>query len=235
MTTLRMTMANQQKDETTRKPLCLLASSNQTFFMNQFDDSDSDDDSCSESDTPPPKSTKLSSSSATRRVRFSSSADSVSKCLHLNDYTDEEFDNAWYCKEDFVAMRRDFASTIRMVQSNLPLPSTLSFRGLEYKTVKGCGKRRANKLAGWSAVLQEQAKQHLHHSFGSSTDVSRKYKVISAKCLVDAQLLAKRDEAYVKFMNKQQQGPVVKRSHSCCSVSPRPMKRFRMLPTMEAQ
>ena len=96
-----------------------------------------------------------------RSVRFNETV-SVRTCLHINDYTDDEFDQCWYQADECDAIKVENMQTVALVASGVKIDSDdndLCLRGLEGRTVKGNRRRRENRQRAWDAVLDEQDRQ----------------------------------------------------------------------------
>lgn len=60
----------------------------------------------------------------------------VRETLHINDFTDEEYEKTWFKREDFTRIKAALAKTVRKVAANQPIdPETETARGLEYRCV----------------------------------------------------------------------------------------------------
>eukprot|EP00543_Licmophora_paradoxa_P002622 CAMPEP_0202441098 /NCGR_PEP_ID=MMETSP1360-20130828/389_1 /ASSEMBLY_ACC=CAM_ASM_000848 /TAXON_ID=515479 /ORGANISM="Licmophora paradoxa, Strain CCMP2313" /LENGTH=201 /DNA_ID=CAMNT_0049055847 /DNA_START=36 /DNA_END=641 /DNA_ORIENTATION=+ len=145
---------------------------------------------------------------ATRSVRFNQTVDYRS-CLHVNDYTDDEYDTAWYSKQEYAEMKREIAITLRIIKAGLILPDGLTFRGLEYRTKEGSLARKENKAHGLIAVLEEQDRQR---SMGFSDDelISRAFMAQSQPCTLAAQRRGKLDATEVVVGQSFTQGEAKK-------------------------
>lgn len=96
-----------------------------------------------------------------RKVRFIDTVH-VRPCLHVNNYTDQEYDDCWYSPEEYRAIKRtDVMPTLKLMsRGNRPSDGdTYTFRGLENRTKTGMLMRRQAKLSGILSVLQEQERQ----------------------------------------------------------------------------
>lgn len=69
-----------------------------------------------------------------KRVSFKPSV-SVRPIRHVNEYTDEEIKNGWFCRNDFDAMKKGFVSTVNMISRGIYQADNEEHcaRGLEYR------------------------------------------------------------------------------------------------------
>mmetsp|Transcript_14804 Transcript_14804/g.21343 ORF Transcript_14804/g.21343 Transcript_14804/m.21343 type:complete len:211 (+) Transcript_14804:111-743(+) len=141
-----------------------------------------------------------------RRLMFSNIVN-VRPSLHVNDYTDEEYESCWYNGEEFDHMKKEMIPILRAVKQGITLPDFVSFRGLEYRTRAGSTARKANKLAGLTLVLEEQERQ-LKQGRGEEGQVRTRKEIydsdemiraaylrISQPCHINAQMMGMKDEA----------------------------------------
>lgn len=128
-----------------------------------------------------------------RRVRFEPRI-YVRPCLHVNDYTDEEYTNAWYSPEESYKMRMEIVATIQIFKSRRPMPRDLvTFRGLEQRTNAGAIQRKENKLNALTAVLDEQDFQ-IQGGFVDDDAIRDIYSHMATKCSFEAIKRAEEDE-----------------------------------------
>jgi hypothetical protein len=95
-----------------------------------------------------------------RSVSFKPSV-SIRPIVHVNNISECEIKAAWYCRSDFVDMKKAFAFTTKMIHNGV-YPGDddeQCARGLEYRVRSGALARRENKLNGLEAVLDEQERQ----------------------------------------------------------------------------
>ena len=108
----------------------------------------------------------------------------------------EEFEAAWYCHQEFRAMKKAMVPIVKKMAKGLPLDDDEESRGLEHKTPQGSKKRCANRDIALDAVLQEQDRQW-EYDRSDAIALSKVYNQSSAHCLMQAYLIAKGDEEYV--------------------------------------
>lgn len=135
-----------------------------------------------------------------RRITFYPGV-SVRECLHINDFTDEEVFNAWYKRSDFSRIKQTFQIIVQKLASGTYTGDTdhETCRGLEYRHREGAMKRKANKLNGLMAVLDEQERQWTR-GYDDDVAISDAIVAVSLKCSFSARMVAAKDEAEVRAM-----------------------------------
>jgi hypothetical protein len=95
-----------------------------------------------------------------RRVQFKDTV-SVRPIRHVNNISEEEIKDVWYCRRDFQYMKAAFALTVKMITLGLYEGDCEEHcaRGLEYRTLAGALRRRESKWDALNAVLDEQDRQ----------------------------------------------------------------------------
>ena len=121
---------------------------------------------------------------------------SVRECLHINNFTDDEVDRAWYKRQDFTAMKQSFQSIVRRLGNGSweGDSDTETARGLEYRHREGAMKRKVNKLNGLMAVLDEQERQWQNGIEHNDVAISDAYVSINLKCSFSARMMGMKDE-----------------------------------------
>lgn len=135
-----------------------------------------------------------------RRITFYPGV-SVRECLHINDFTDEEVFNAWYKRSDFSRIKQSFQIIVQKLASGTYKGDTdhETCRGLEYRHREGAMKRKANKLNGLMAVLDEQERQWTR-GYDDDVAISDAIVAVSLKCSFSARMMAAKDEAEVRAL-----------------------------------
>lgn len=111
--------------------------------------------------------------------------------------TDEEFDEIWYNKDDFRAMKKRYIPTLKKMAKGIPLDDTDDeARGLEHKTPKGSHRRKSNRYSSLEAVLQEQDRQWERNRIDADF-IAEIYVQATAHCRLQASLTAQSDAEYV--------------------------------------
>ena len=122
-----------------------------------------------------------SNSKSSRRVRFNETV-FVRATLHVDDYTDEEYDAAWFNKQECAQIKEDYSKTVALVQTGIKLDEDDEehcLRGLEPRTPRGYRRRRDNKYVGMCVVLDEQDRQI---DQGEADDVAIREAFVAANC-----------------------------------------------------
>jgi hypothetical protein len=80
---------------------------------------------------------------------------------HIDDFTDEEFEETWNSQTDLDIILEECAETVYMMVNGEVLLEEDGFckRGLEYKTPKGSKFRKGNKVCAMQKVMKEQSLQ----------------------------------------------------------------------------
>lgn len=105
------------------------------------------------------KSKKSSKPRNSRRIVSFHSNVVIRECIHVNNFTDEEWINTWYTPKEVAQMKIDTSLTVDLfrrgqVKANDPLHCA---RGLEGRL--NATTRRRNKVQGWVSALEEQSLQ----------------------------------------------------------------------------
>ena len=124
---------------------------------------------------------------------------SVRECLHINNFTDEELDCAWYKKQDFQRIKAAIAFIVQKIGNGTWQGDTEheTARGLEYRHREGSMKRKSNKLNGLMAVLDEQERQW-RRGIDDDGAISDAFIAVNMKCSFAARVLAANDEEEVR-------------------------------------
>ena len=94
-----------------------------------------------------------------RKVSFNSNVACL-LVLHLNDYTNDEFQASFYSPEEIQRIRQEVRDTLDEMKQGNKLDETKHCRrGLECKTPAGLQRRNHNKRTTRKAVLQIQEEQ----------------------------------------------------------------------------
>lgn len=91
----------------------------------------------------------------TKSVAFSPNV-LVYRTTHINDFTDEEIQNAWYNDKE---MRDIVSECVDMISSKKTDEEQFCMRGLECRTPQGQKRRTSNRFCTIDAVLEEQEAQ----------------------------------------------------------------------------
>jgi hypothetical protein len=125
----------------------------------------------------------------------------VRECLHISSFTEEEKHNSWYKKSDLHRIKSSFNNIVRDLSNGTWQGDTAeeTSRGLEHRTQEGSLKRKANKLNSLMAVLDDQDR-HVNNIDRKYVDetIAAAYMVVASKSLLEARLLAARDEIDVQ-------------------------------------
>ena len=176
--------------------------------------------------------------SAPRRAVHFGGAVEVRPCIHIDDYTDEEYEATWFSPQEIRQIKREMSTTLRIVNRGLLLPAGLTIRGLEYRTKVGNESRKASKNAAWNAVLSEQARQR-YMGFTDPVQIANVYLAVSKPCLTSAYTIGEKDaqatheakETNKKPEEEEKEGSTIERGEtpsSSSSSSRKVKKRFRM-------
>lgn len=121
-----------------------------------------------------------------RRVTFNTRV-SVRPMIHVNDISDEEISDVWFCRDDFANMKKGFARTVKLISHGVYKgdDDVHCARGLEYRVRAGALARRENKLSGLEAVLDEQDRQ-LKSGIVNEERIREAFLNVSLKCRLSA-------------------------------------------------
>jgi len=137
-----------------------------------------------------------------RRIQFYPGV-SVRECLHINNFTDDEVYQSWFRRKDYQRIKTSFQYIVQRISNNTWQGDTNNetMRGLEYRHREGSMKRKANKLNGLMAVLDEQERQW-RRDVDDDVAISEAYMAVGKKSSLAARMLAAKDEIEVKEMWK---------------------------------
>lgn len=133
-----------------------------------------------------------------KRVRF---VETVQKrpSLHIDDYSDSEIRQSWYSAKEVSVMKKEGIMTLKKIDRIYRMTGTIvlgsdsvTLRGLEAKEKLGHLEKKANKLTGLCAVINEQAQQRQNGIFDDEA-IGRAYELATQHCLEKAFKLAKQD------------------------------------------
>ncbi len=131
-----------------------------------------------------------------RHVSFRNDV-SARRALHLNDYTDDEYHNAWFFQEDLQRFKEDVLRTVKLIAIGHHVSDDnagdFCARGVEYRTREGNKNRLLNKLAALEAVLGLQDAQW-DHGIHNAEAIAIAYRKVSAHCGQQARLRALNDQ-----------------------------------------
>ena len=115
--------------------------------------------------------------------------------LHINEFSDFEFESCWYSDVEFRAMKRSVRKFAKLaVESGKWDEDEFSMRGLEVYTMEGARRRMQNKVMGRDVVLDEQDLQKEHGRWDPDS-ISEAYQKVSKPCQALAQEMAQKDQA----------------------------------------
>jgi hypothetical protein len=127
-----------------------------------------------------------------RVVRFSPDTTRVHRVSRLQDLSVQEINETWYSKAEYMEIREDIESAIKLNGAGLTDPEQVRFfyRGCESKTSERSMQRLHNIDQSVQSVMLEQKRMQLLK--GSAPDprvIANKYSVISTMCQNDAHLV----------------------------------------------
>jgi hypothetical protein len=154
-----------------------------------------------------------------RRIKFYPGV-SVRECLHINNYTDDELDQTWYRRHDFQRIKMSFQYIVQRVSNGTweGDTETETARGLEYRNRAGATKRKANKLNGLMAVLDEQERQW-RRGYDDDQAIADAFMAVSRKSTTMVLMMAAKDEAEMKEMLKDDSDELASVSSKLSKVS----------------
>jgi hypothetical protein len=140
-----------------------------------------------------------------RRVVVFKDTVSVRPILHVKDMSEDSIHAVWYTKKDFEAMKKSFASTVKLMTTHGDNFSHVDkdehcSRGLEYRTREGATLRRENKWNALNAVLDEQDRQQENGLF-NETLLCQVYVKENCHCRLQALKLGIQDEQAAKAIH----------------------------------
>mmetsp|Transcript_33349 Transcript_33349/g.76827 ORF Transcript_33349/g.76827 Transcript_33349/m.76827 type:complete len:182 (+) Transcript_33349:33-578(+) len=119
-----------------------------------------------------------------KQVRFHGMVQ-VSEIVHIKDMGDEIRD-IWYSTREFVAIRESNYEDLSLILSGKVLEGNdYTMRGLETRTQAGYERRKRNKVHGWMAVLEEQARQD-RDAICDPESMAQIYQLETEHCREDA-------------------------------------------------
>jgi hypothetical protein len=125
---------------------------------NHEDSFDSKSPSSTPLSSPPPPPLPLTQKK--KEVLFKANA-RARRCLHLNDYTDEEIAATWYSRAELDEVRREARLSVEIIAAagrggmDLDLEE-YCLRGIEFLNLEGAKHKMENKMAAWDALFDEQ-------------------------------------------------------------------------------
>ena len=131
-----------------------------------------------------------------QRVSFSGMATNYD-VMSRKDYTPEEVDASWFTPTDMRRMRRDAKNDAKRLleaakSDRFPPGSSVSIRGLEWRTKEGVKRKRQTRTNTYHAVFLVESQQE--NDFLADEFVAKSYSFISEPCLQAAQVIGRRDE-----------------------------------------
>lgn len=131
-----------------------------------------------------------------KRVSFRNTV-SARRALHLNDFTEDEYEQAYFSQEDLQRFKDDVLRTVKLMEQDTRLTddSNCDFctRGVEYRTKDGNRNRLVNKVAAREAVLTVQESQW-DSGVRDHEAIAIAYRRVSARCAQEARLRALKDQ-----------------------------------------
>ena len=144
--------------------------------------------------------TVASKKTSRQRVRFNENV-GVRTCLHVRDYTDQEYLNCFYRKKDYVGMKKDIEFTVRTMIAGRPLTSQQTFRGLESTCKENALHRRIVRAESVLSVLEEQNMQR-KLGIEDHEAIRRVYSSPTVQaCRGSAKIIGRRDELEARYLN----------------------------------
>ena len=142
----------------------------------------------------PEQPLKFPSRRRTRRVHFDDQIN-TKPVLPLNEYTNNEIKDSWYCIADFSRFREDIETTVHLIHNRPKDVDDLLYtsRGAEYRLADVTERRRRLRSQARSAVLSEQEFQR---AIGDNNDekIAAVYSQTSTLTMQDAIDLAAADK-----------------------------------------
>mmetsp|Transcript_9240 Transcript_9240/g.13322 ORF Transcript_9240/g.13322 Transcript_9240/m.13322 type:complete len:172 (+) Transcript_9240:55-570(+) len=130
------------------------------------------------------------------RVRFSPFKE-IHECLHLRDYSDEEYSNTWYSVGDRKAIAKENISTLRVASKGAGLPAYMCMRGLEHRAKRPFLVRQTAIRRAQAAVLNEHFRQR-KRGFDDEYRLATVYQRWSNSAMRKSQKVGIRDEMNLK-------------------------------------
>lgn len=160
------------------------------------------------SEDPSPKAEKLR---LRRKEAFSGLPRSVRFFDHvfireIPSMTDEEKSKCWMAKADYLKIRNECMSIVRMALNRPICLSSDELRGLEHRMPFGTYRRQRSRENAIKAVLEEQEFQSTR-GFYDPDWIASIYRENSIPCLIHAKLTGMRDEIAIKPTSMVVEGP----------------------------
>lgn len=136
-----------------------------------------------------------------KEVSFKANA-RAKRCLHLNNYTDEEIASTWYSRDELDEVRHEARLSVEIIvvagrgEANLDVEE-YCLRGIEFLTLEGAKHKMENKMAAWDALFDEQDLQ-LEDGTSDLDMLSMVYFDASYHTQLEAQARAQCDERAVR-------------------------------------
>lgn len=163
----------------------------------------------------PPELVEVERRNRPRKLKASVSFDNAVRAyrhLHLNDMDQAEHEASWYSQEELDNIKRECHYTAKLVARGKLLPhdddltiqscsspTSLTFRGLEYRTPDGANLRQVNKETAWDKVLDEQETQYKMGKYlDDDESIARVYQEVSRHCHHAAHLMGLADAYYAR-------------------------------------
>lgn len=141
-----------------------------------------------------------------KRVTFQENV-RVRPTVHLDDMTDEEISNVWFCRKDFNSIKRAVATTVKIISHQAYNEAVhdndqCCSRGLEYRVRSGALARKENKRHGTEAVLDEQDRQ-CQYEITDDERIRQLFQKATVHCRVSALQMGLRDEHEAKMIHEE--------------------------------
>jgi hypothetical protein len=146
--------------------------------------------------SPSPNEKKTPAKPEPRRTVAFSHTVSVRKTMHVDNYSDDEFDACWYNNYEFDMMRKKVRYAAKLLQNGMLEQDTADKccpRGVEHLLRKVALKRIRKRVAARDAVLEEQELQW-EEGICEPEYIARVYKVTSVSSQASAHAIALKDE-----------------------------------------
>ena len=114
--------------------------------------------------------------------------------LHINDYSDDEYETTWYKRADYQQFKRSFSKTVRVGNAVDEAGEEHCMRGLEFRTPKGLRRRRDNKFVGKCAVLDQQDRMLATEGKRNDEALGKGYRTVTRHCQNEARAVALKDQ-----------------------------------------
>lgn len=125
---------------------------------------------------------------------------------HINNMSEEVVEKVWFSRVNFEEMKKEYAQTVKMIAYDIYKGDDEQHcaRGLEYRLRPGALIRRANKLNGLEAVLNEQANQN---RLGIINDerIAKAFRRENIRCRLSALQMGVRDEVEAKIVHEEEE------------------------------